>query len=64
MQPEHLSNPPIGVETPSESLDKEANTEGTFCPLMLHVGQKASSFIQFIERSNSNLPLQLEQKYS
>ncbi len=64
MQPAHLSNPPIGVETPSESLDKEVNAEKSFCPLVLHVGQKAPSLIQFIERSSSNLPLQFGQKYS
>ena len=64
MQPAHLSNPPMGVEAPSESLDKELNVERSFCPLVLHVGQKVSSLTQFIERSSSNLLLQLGQKYS
>jgi len=64
VQPVHLSNPPTGVETPSEFFDTELNVERSFCPLLWHVGQKASSPAQFIERSSSNLLRQPGQKYS
>jgi len=64
VQPVHLSDPPTGMEIPSESLDRQLNVEKSFCPLALHVGQKASSLTRFIERSSSNLLWQLGQKYS
>jgi len=63
-QLEQLSEPPIGVENPSESLEKEAKVENTFCPGVLHVGHKASSLAQLMLRSSSNLLWQFGQKYS
>jgi len=51
-------------ELPSESLEKEAKAEKTFCPGVLHVGHKASSLAQLILRSSSNLRWQFGQKYS
>ncbi len=63
-QAAHLSEPPTGTETPSESLEEAVKADNTFSPLVWHVGQKASSLRQPILRSNSNLLLQFEQKYS
>jgi len=64
VQPAHLSNPPMGMETPLESLEVEVKVDKILCPWVLHRGQKASSLAQFIERSSSNLLLQFGQKYS
>ena len=43
IHPVHFPDPPMGLEMPSEFLDKEVNVERSFCPRVLQVGQEASS---------------------
>ena len=56
--------PPIGVDGPSLPLEKEAKADNIrFAPLWQR-GQEAFSFAWVWWRSNSNLKLQIGQKYS
>jgi len=56
--------PPIGVGAPSVLLEKEAKEENIRLAPLRQRGQEAGSFEWAWWRSNSNLELQLGQKYS
>jgi len=56
--------PPIGLDTPSVFLEKEAKEENIRSALLWQRGQEAFSFACLCWRSSSNLNLQSGQQYS
>jgi len=62
--PQELSPPPMGVETPPESLENEAKADMARLAFLLHLGHSASSSHRLMGRRRSNLSPQSKQEYS
>ena len=60
----HGLKPPSEEDSPSAPLETQAKVERTRSPLLWQWGQEAASSARLMGRSNSNLSLQLEQRYS
>ncbi len=60
----HERPPPVGVETPPLSLEKDAKDETSLLALWLHLGHVTSSLAWLKEHSKSNLFPQVKQRYS